>query len=130
MQEGVMAKEGSPRFEIPADMLALAEKSVEQARQAFDIFISAAQHAVSTAENQAASVQAGAKEVGELAMGFAERNITSSFEFAQRLLQAKEPKDVMALHAEYVSSQIAALTEQGKELGERVAKMTGKGSKR
>ena len=125
-----MAKEGSPRFEIPADMLALAEKSVEQARQAFDIFISAAQHAVSTAENQAASVQAGAKEVGELAMGFAERNITSSFEFAQRLLQAKEPKDVMALHAEYVSSQIAALTEQGKELGERVAKMTGKGSKR
>jgi len=111
-------------------MLALAEKSVEQARQAFDIFISAAQHAVSTAENQAASVQAGAKEVGELAMGFAERNITSSFEFAQRLLQAKEPKDVMALHAEYVSSQIAALTEQGKELGERVAKRTGKGSKR
>lgn len=125
-----MAKKGTPRFEIPADMLALAEKSVEQARQAFDIFISAAQHAVSTAENQAVSVQAGAKEVGELAMGFAERNITSSFEFAQRLLQAKEPKDVMALHAEYVSSQIAALTEQGKELGERVAKMTGKGSKR
>ena len=28
-------------------------------------------------------------------MGFAERNITSSFEFAQRLLQARDPKDVM-----------------------------------
>jgi phasin len=130
MQEGVMAKEGTPRFEIPADMRALAEKSVEQAKQAFDIFISAAQHAVSTAENQAASVHAGAKEIGELAMGFAERNVTSSFEFAQRLLQAKDPKDVMALHADYVNSQIAALTEQGKELGERVAKMTGQGSKR
>ena len=37
---------------------------------------------------------------------------------------------VMALHAEYVNSQIAALTEQGKELGERVAKMTRQGSKR
>jgi hypothetical protein len=35
-------------------------KSVEQAKQAFDIFILAAQHAVSTAENQATSVQAGA----------------------------------------------------------------------
>jgi phasin len=125
-----MAKEGTPRFEIPADMRALAEKSVEQARQAFDIFMSAAQHAVSTAENQAASVQAGGKEVGELAMGFAERNITSSLEFAQRLLQAKDLKDVMALHADYVNSQIAALTEQGRELGERVAKMTGQGSKR
>jgi phasin len=125
-----MAKEGTPRFEIPADMRALAEKSVEQARQAFDIFMSAAQHAVSTAENQAASVQAGGKEVGELAMGFAERNITSSLEFAQRLLQAKDLKDVMALHADYVNSQIAAHTEQGRELGERVAKMTGQGSKR
>jgi phasin len=130
MQEDVMAKEGTPRFEIPADMRAVAEKSVEQARQAFDIFISAAQHAVSTAENQAASVQAGAKDVGELAIGFAERNIASSFEFAQRLLQAKDPKDVMALHADYVNSQIAARTEQGKELGERLAKMTGQGSKR
>ncbi|HEY6381281.1 MAG TPA: TIGR01841 family phasin [Pseudolabrys sp.] len=125
-----MAKEGTPRFEIPADMRALAEKNVEQAKQAFDIFIPAAQHAVSTAENQAATMQAGAKQVAELAMGFAERNITSSFEFAQRLLQAKDPKDIMALHADYVNSQIAALTEQGKELGERMAKMTGQGSKR
>jgi phasin len=123
-----MAKEGSTRFEIPADMLALAEKSVEQAKQAFDIFISAAQHAVSTAETQAATAQAGAKQVGELAMGFAERNIASSFEFAQKLLQAKEPKDVMALHAEYVNTQIATLTDQAKELGKRAAKMTGQGT--
>jgi hypothetical protein len=92
MQEGVMAKEGTPRFEIPADMRAFAEKSVEQARQAFDIFISAAQHAVSTAENQAATMQNGAKEVGELAMGFAERNMTSSFEFAQRLHAGQRPQ--------------------------------------
>ena len=35
----------------------------------------------------------------------------------------------MALHhAEYMNSQIATLTEQGKELGERMAKMTGHGS--
>jgi phasin len=123
-----MAKEDSPRFEIPADMRALAEKGVEQARQAFDIFMSAAQHAVSTAENQAASAQAGAKEVGELAMGFAERNVASSFEFVQKLLQAKDPKDVMALHSEYVNSQIATLTEQARELGNRAAKMTGQGT--
>jgi phasin len=124
-----MAKEGT-RFDIPADMLALAEKSVEQAKQAFDIFISAAQHAVSTAETQAATAQAGAKQVGELAMGFAERNIASSFEFAQKLLQAKEPKDVMAMHAEYVNTQIAALTDQAKELGKRAAKMAGQGIQR
>ena len=68
-----MVKEESARFEIPADMQALAEKSVEQAQQAFEIFVSAAQHAIGTAEHQAASAQAGAMEVGELAMAFAER---------------------------------------------------------
>ena len=124
-----MAKEASStHFDIPADMRALAEKSAEQAKQAFDIFISVAQHAVSTAENQAASAQAGAKEVGELAMGFADRNVASSFEFVQKLLLAKDPKDVMALHSEYVNSQIAALTEQARELSKRAAKMTGQGT--
>jgi phasin len=123
-----MAKEASMRFEIPSDMRALAEKSVEQAKQAFDIFISAAQHAVSSAESQAATAQAGAKEVGELAMSFAERNIASSFEFAQKLLQAKEPKDVVALHTDYVSTQIASLSDQAKELSRRAVKMTGQGT--
>ena len=120
-----MAKESEARFEIPADMRALAEKSVEQAKQAFDIFVSAAQHAVNTAETHAATAQAGAKEVGELAMSFAERNIASAFTFAQKLLQARDPKDVMALHSEYANSQIAALTEQAKELSKRAGKMTG-----
>ena len=120
-----MANDDSTHFDIPADMRALAEKSVEQAKQAFDIFISAAQHAVSTAENQAASAKA---EVGELAMGFAERNIVSSFEFVQKLLQVKEPKDVMALHSEYVNTQIAMLTDQAKELSKRVTRMTGHGT--
>jgi Phasin protein len=41
----------------------------------------------------------------------------------RRLLQAKDPRDVVALHTDYVNSQIAALAEQGKEPGEQVAKM-------
>jgi phasin len=125
MQEDVMSKESNTHFEIPADMRAFAEKSVEQAKQAFDIFISATQHAVNTAESQVANVQVGAREAGELALGFAERNIASSFEFAQKLLQAKEPQDVMALHTQYVNSQIATLSAQAKELSKRAAKMTG-----
>ena len=40
----------TPNFEVPPDMRAFAEKSVEQARVAFDSFISAAQRAVNTAQ--------------------------------------------------------------------------------
>ena len=120
-----MAKEPSANFEIPAEMRAFAEKSVEQAKQAFDSFISAAQHAANTVENQAASARTGAKEASELAVRFAERNVAASFEFAQRLLHAKDFKEVTELQAAYVKSQIAALTDQANELSKQAAKMAG-----
>jgi phasin len=123
-----MANESGMNFQIPAEMRAMAEKSVEQARQAFDTFVAAAKHAVSTAETQAKGAQSGAREAGEMAMQFAERNIASSFEFAQKLVQAKDAQEVMKLHADYTKSQIASLTEQAKELGQKATKMSGQGS--
>ena len=120
-----MAKDGNTNFEIPKETREFAEKSVAQAKMAFDSFISATQHAVNTAESQAATARTGAKEAGELAMTFAERNIASSFEFAQRLLRAKDPQEVAALHGEYVKSQMAVLTDQAKELSKQAAKIAG-----
>lgn len=123
-----MTKDSGARFDFSADMRALAEKSVEQAKEVFDLFINAAQQAVNTAEHQAAGAQAGAREAAELAMEFTERNIATSFAFAQRLLQAKQPQDVIELHTEYVNSQMAALTDQAKELSKRAAKMSEPGT--
>ncbi|MDO9414335.1 MAG: phasin family protein [Pseudolabrys sp.] len=114
------------KFEVPAEMREMAEKSVAQAKQAFDGFIAATQHAVGTAETQAKTLQAGAKGAGELAMKFAERNVAANFEFAQKLLHAKDAQEVAALQAEYAKTQLAALTEQAKELSQQAAKMTGK----
>ena len=120
-----MAMAGDGKFEIPAEMRAFAEKSVEQAKQAFDGFISAAQHAVNTAESQAATARTGAKEIGELAIGFTQKNVASSFEFAEKLVRAKDAEELTALHPDYVKSQIASLTEQAKELSKQAAKIAG-----
>ena len=121
-----MAKNATPNFEIPEEMRAMAEKGVEQAKVAFDTFVSAAQQAVSSAETQAATARNGAKEMSELAMRYAERNITSSFEFAQKLIHAKDPQDLTALHSEFVKNQIATLTEQAQEF----SKTAGKAAKK
>jgi len=118
-----MAKQGSMNFEIPAEMRALAEKSVEQARQAFESFVSAATQAATSAEKRATGAQAGAKGIGALAVRFAERNIASSFELAEQLVRAKDSQEVVALHADYVKRQLAALTDQAKELTKEAAKM-------
>jgi len=122
-----MAAENSGTFDIPKEMRSFAEKSVEQAKQAFNTFISAAQHAVNTAQSQASSAQTGAKEMGEMAISFAQKNIASTFEFAGKAVQAKDAQELAALHADYVKGQIATLTDQAKELSRQAAKMTGHG---
>lgn len=114
------------KFEVPAEMREFAEKSVEQAKQAFDSFVAASKHAIGTAEAQAKTMQTSARETGQLAMSFAERNLTSSFDFAQRLLKAKDSKEVTELQIEYVKAQIAALSEQAKALSEQASKMAPK----
>lgn len=119
-----MANEGTS-FDIPMEMRTFAEKSMQQAREAFDTFITATQGAVTRAESQASTTREGVKEVVDLAVRYSERNMTAAFEFAQRLLHAKDAKEVAEIHGEYVNSQIAALTEQAKELSRKSAKMVG-----
>ena len=109
-------------FEVPTQMRQLAEQSLEQARKAMDGFIGAAQKAVTTMESQAAAAQSGAKDVGAKAMGFAEQNIANSFEFAQRLVRAKDVQEVMAIQQEFLQSQMKAMSEQAKDLGTQVTK--------
>jgi len=118
------------RFEIPPEMRAFAEKSVEQAKQAFDGFISAAHNAVTAFEGHAESARKGAKHVTEKAMDFAEQNVAASFEFAQKLFRAKDVQEVMKLQAEFIRTQMQVLAEQAKELGESAGKASSEAAKR
>jgi len=112
-----MAKEAAG-FQVPREMRNLAEQSVEQARQAFDTFISAAQKAASNIEGQASVAQAGVKDMRQKAMAFAEENVATSFDFAQKLVRAKDVEEVTRLQTEFVQRQMNALSEQAQELGQ------------
>jgi phasin len=109
-------------FQIPPEMRAFAEKSVEQARQAFDGFMTAAHRTVTTMEGQAEAARQGAKDISERAIDFAEQNIASSFEFAQQLLRAKDVQEVFRLQSDYLQRQMQAFSEQARELGESSTK--------
>ena len=111
------------RFEIPPEMRAMAEKGVEQAKQAFDGFISAAHNAVNAFEGQAETARKGTKDVTEKAITFAGRNITSSFELARQLVQAKDVQEVLRLQADFIRTQMQVLAEQAKDLGESTSKV-------
>ena len=110
---------------VMPEMRALAEHSVEQAKNTFDDLMAATQRAVSTFEGRTAAAQATARELQGKAMGFAERNVAAWFDFAQELLRAKDAEHMVKLHADFVTSQMQALTEQARELARQVAAAAG-----
>jgi phasin len=109
-------------FEVPTDMRKFAEQSVEQARKAFEGFVSAAQTAMSDIEGRAQAARSGMMEVSGRAMGFAEKNMAASFEFAQSLVRARDVEEVLRLQTEFVKKQMQSLSEQAKELADAAAK--------
>jgi phasin len=115
-------------FAVPPEMRALAEKSVEQARKAFDGFVSAAEQAASSFEERTTAARAGAQDVTQKAISFAEQNVASSFDLAQKLVAAKDVSEVVRLHAEYVRQQMDALAQQAKELGQTATRMASDGA--
>ena len=125
-QEGIMNKE--PDFGIPAEMRAMAEKSVAQAKQAFEGFMTAAQKAANLAEGQATTTHTAAKQASSMAIEFAERNMTSAFVLAQKLVQARDLEEMLKLQADYVRSQIDALTEQARDISKLTDRLGPGGS--
>jgi phasin len=121
-----MDKDAMRHFEIPADMRAMAEKSVEQARVAFNTFMAAAQEAVSQFEGHAKAAQAGAKDMNEKALKYTERNVANTFAFAERLVRAKDAQEFTRLQTEFIQAQIKEMADQAKDLGESATKMAMK----
>jgi phasin len=113
-----MSKDPTPPFGIPPDMRTLAEQSVEQAKTAFNTFINAAHDAVGRFDAQAKVAQAGARGMSDKAVGYAESNVTAAFDFAQKVVRATSVQELVKLQTEFVQSQMQALSEQAKDLGE------------
>lgn len=117
-----MDQNGRDRFEIPKDLRSMAEASFEQARKAFETFLNNAQQTASSIEDRNATVRSSAKDISGKAISFAEKNVASSLDYAQKLLHAKDLSEVMRLHSEYVQTQMRVLAEQASEIGQVVSR--------
>jgi len=117
-----MSDEGRDRFEIPKDMRSMAEAGFEQARKAFESFVSGAQQTASSIEGRGEAVRSSVKDISSKAISYAQQNMTASLDYAEKLVRAKDLSEVMRLHTEYVQSQMKALTEQASEIGQSMGR--------
>lgn len=104
-------------YEIPAEMRDFAEKSVDQARKAFESFLDAAYKASNALENQSNTAQDNVRAVTGAAVNFAEQNMSANFAYAQQLVRASSVEEVLKIQTEFAKTQIETLTKQVKEMG-------------
>ena len=117
-----MAQDMMSNFEIPTEVRQLAVKSVDEAKRAVDGLIVAAQKVTTSFAGQAAAAQSSSKEVHSKVRTFAEGNVATCFEFAQKFVHAKNVQEVMQLQAELVKTQLQAVLEQTTELADAAIK--------
>jgi phasin len=112
-----------PKFEVPADLKDMVEKSVSQARTAFDGFMTATHKAVTTIEDQSAAAQTQAREVAKKAVSQAETTMSEAFDHAQKLVRAKDLNEIVALQTAYLKTQMERAQAQAQDLGQSVTKV-------
>jgi len=118
-----MAKDPFEQFAIPNEMRSFAEQSVAQARQAFDGFLQAANQAMGQFQGQAQAARSVTQEIAQKSMTYAEQNVAATFDFAQKLMRAKDAAELMELQSEYLARQMQTISAQVQDLGQSAAKM-------
>jgi len=116
LSEKETSMNATPTFEVPSAVRDLAERSIDQARQAFDSFISTARSTSGKAQSSAELARKSTQELGSHAFQAAEQNVKATLDFAQTLVQAKSLQEAMQLQAEFTRSQFAVVQAQAKEL--------------
>lgn len=117
------AKEGR----IPADVQAFAAESIAQSRKAFDAAKTVAAEHARTTGDVLASVQSGAREIGDKLVANTTANTEAFFDAASQVAKATTVPEAFRLQAEFVKSQMAAAVAQSQELfalSTKVAKST------
>ena len=101
-----------------------AESTLIQAKQAVDEYMREAHRLYGALEASADAAQSGRREINRKAIGFAEKNVNATFDFAQQMVRAKDPKEIVSLQQEFLRRQVEQMNSQLKELGEQAVETT------
>jgi phasin len=96
-------------MEIPPQVREFAGKSVDQAERAISSFMESASKSVAMAPGPMT-------DVARQTLAITEANLKSSFEYARKLMQAKDISEVMQLQSDFLRNQFGVATEQFKKM--------------
>jgi phasin len=103
-----------PKFEVPAELRNMAEKAIEQAEKAFDMFFGAASKSIG-------SIPSPTMEISKKGLSLAEQNMKAAFDHARKLVHATDLQEAMQIQSEFLKNQITNAGEQMKQIAEGIA---------
>ena len=120
-----MADFEAGKLAVPEQVRQYANQSVDQARKAFDEYMSAVKKASQQVEGSQSELQAGAKAMNEKMLSLTQENVAATLDLAQQMVNANDMNEVMRLQAEYVQKRMQAFGEQARTFGETAMKSAG-----
>lgn len=103
----------APKFEVPAELRNMAEKTIEQAEKAFGMFLDAANKSIE-------SIPHPTTETSKKALSFTEENMKAAFDHAKKVVQTTDLREAMRIQSEFLKSQFANAGEQMKKITDEV----------
>lgn len=97
-----------PKFEAPADLRQLAERTIEQAEKVFGLLFESARRATPATADSAALLNQ--------VIAFSEQSLKTSFDHARLLASTDSLPDIAAAQSELVKRQIAGAEQHIREL--------------
>ncbi len=120
----------TPNFaELPDSIRSIMKSSIEQARKAFDSFVSTSEnmlHGVDTSSNPVAD---NLKHLNEKVAAFTKQNAEANFNLAARLTDARQLSDIVEMQNTYMREQMETFSRQLEELRELTVKALKEGSR-
>lgn len=102
--------------EIPEPVRNMMKATIDQARKAFETFISASQHAMSSIDTSSNPSMEGLKQLNEKIAEFTRQNADANFRFAMKLADAKKLNEVVDMQSAYVRELMDAYGKQLEEV--------------
>lgn len=109
-------------MEVPAVMREMAEKSVDQAKEAYQKIKSATEEATDVIEDSYETARQNVVEFNKKAIDVAKENTDATFAFFKDLMGAKSMADAIELQTGFVRKQFDAYSAQAKDFQELVTK--------
>ncbi len=122
--------QNTPNFaELPDSIRGIMKSSIEQARKAFDTFVSSSEKMLTGLDTSANPVADNLKHLNEKIASFTRQNAEANFNLAMRLADARQLSDIVELQNAHVREQMETFSRQLEELRELTVKAVKDGSK-